>query len=227
MSTVYFVYTEGVTYKATNVTSITHDEFSVEYTQTVQNESGTVAGLNLRVVDKSDLLYAIVRNTEAGETTIISGLYDSFDVVPKGESVRRQTNIEAEAARVAAYRAEQAPVREEKEQAKYEARRAKRKSEYTGTTATVIHEEADEPERVEEVNVTEQVAVAPVDVVSDNNTVTFDEIPRVNGEEVTEPTTTTPTVSGKRKSVNVLQQLKDVGISEEDLETLRVLGILR
>jgi hypothetical protein len=225
MSTVYFVYTEGVTYKATNVASITHDEFSVEYTQTVHNESGTIAGLNIRVVDKSDLLYAIVRNTEAGEMTIISGLYDSFDVVPKGESVRRQTNIEAEAARVAMVRADKAPAREEKERAKYEARRAKRKAEYTGTTS-IVHEEAGEPESVEEVNVTEQVAVVSVDVVSDNvNTVTFDEIPRVNGEPVTEQTTTS--VSGKRKSVNVVEQLKAVGISEEDLATLRTLGILR
>lgn len=201
MSTVLFVYTEGVTYKATNVTSITHDESTVEYAQTVMNESGTVGGVNLRAVDKSDLLYAVVRNTETGEVTIIPGLYDSFDVVPKGESVRRQTNIEAEAARVAAYRAEQAPAREAKEQAKYEARRAKRKAAYTGTTATVVHEEAD------------------VEVTTN---------PVVEVQEVqVETTASNPTAKGTRKSVNVLEQLKAAGISEDDLAQLRALGILR
>jgi len=210
MSTVLFVYTEGVTYKATNVTSITHDESMVEYSQTVLNESGTVGGLNLRAVDKSDLLYAIVRNTESGEVTIIPGLYDSFDIVPKGESVRRQTNIEAEAARVAAYRAEQAPAREAKEQAKYEARRAKRKAEYTGTTATVVHEEADEPANVEEVNTNPVLEVQEVQVAATSET-----------------TATTPTAKGTRKSVNVLEQLKAAGISEDDLAQLRALGILR
>jgi len=210
MSTVLFVYTEGVTYKATNVTSITHDESMVEYSQTVLNESGTVGGLNLRAVDKSDLLYAIVRNTESGEVTIIPGLYDSFDIVPKGESVRRQTNIEAEAARVAAYRAEQAPAREAKEQAKYEARRAKRKAEYTGTTATVVHEEADEPANVEEVNTNPVLEVQEVQVATTSET-----------------TASTPTAKGTRKSVNVLEQLKAAGISEDDLAQLRALGILR
>ena len=210
MSTVLFVYTEGVTYKATNVTSITHDESMVEYSQTVLNESGTVGGLNLRAVDKSDLLYAIVRNTETGEVTIIPGLYDSFDIVPKGESVRRQTNIEAEAARVAAYRAEQAPAREAKEQAKYEARRAKRKAEYTGTTATVVHEEADEPANVEEVNTNPVLEVQEVQVATTSET-----------------TASTPTAKGTRKSVNVLEQLKAAGISEDDLAQLRALGILR
>ena len=212
MSTVHFVYTEGVTYKATNVTSITHNESMVEYTQAVLNESGTVGGLNLRAVDKADLLYAVVRNTETGEVTIIPGLYDSFDVVPKGESVRRQTNIEAEAARVAAYRAEQAPAREEKEQAKYEARRAKRKAAYTGT-ANIVHEEADEAANVEEVNANPVIEVQEVQVAPTSQTA--------------ETTATTPTAKGTRKSVNVLEQLKAAGISEEDLAQLRQLGILR
>ena len=214
MSTVLFVYTEGVTYKATNVTSITHDESVVEYAQTVLNESGTIGGVNLRAVDKSDLLYAVVRNTETGEVTIIPGLYDSFDVVPKGESVRRQANIEAEAARVAAYRAEQAPVREAKEQAKYEARRAKRKAAYTGTTANVVHEEADEPESVD------------VEVTG-NPVIEVQEVPVVETTQTAEQTTSTPTAKGTRKSVNVLEQLKAAGISEDDLAQLRSLGILR
>lgn len=212
MSTVLFVYTEGVTYKATNVTSITHDESTVEYAQTVLNESGTVGGVNLRAVDKSDLLYAVVRNTETGEVTIIPGLYDSFDVVPKGESVRRQTNIEAEAARVAAYRAEQAPAREAKEQAKYEARRAKRKAAYTGN-ANIVHEEADEPE-----NVDVEVTTNPVIEVQEV---------QVETTSPAETTASTPTAKGTRKSVNVLEQLKAAGISEDDLAQLRSLGILR
>jgi hypothetical protein len=212
MSTVLFVYTEGVTYKATNVTSITHNESMVEYSQTVLNESGTVGGLNLRAVDKSDLLYAVVRNTESGEVTIILGLYDSFDIVPKGDAVRRQTNVEAEAARVAAYRAEQAPAREAKEQAKYEARRAKRKAAYTGTTATVVHEDADEPEI--------EVPQEPVVEVQE-----VQEVQVVETAETTAPVTAT--TSKARKSVNVLEQLKAAGISEEDLAALRNLGILR
>lgn len=212
MSTVHFIYTEGVTYKATNVTSITHDESIVEYTQTVLNSSETVGGLNLRAVDKSDLLYAVVRNTETGEVTIIPGLYDSFDVVPKGESVRRQTNIEAESARVAAYRAEQSPIREAKEQAKYEARRAKRKAAYTENSVNIVHEEADEPEYV-------ATYVSPQ--------IQFIDVPEVESSKSEETTTSTPTAKGTRKSVNVLEQLKSVGISEEDIAQLRQLGILR
>ena len=130
MNTVTFFYTDGVTYKATNVTSITKHVFSIEYTQSVMNESETVGGFNVRAVDLDDLLYAVVKNNATKEVTIIPGLYDSFDVVPKGEAVRRQENIEEEAARVAARREANAPARKAKEEAKFAKRRQARKDAY-------------------------------------------------------------------------------------------------
>ncbi|AFC21782.1 hypothetical protein GAP32_332 [Cronobacter phage vB_CsaM_GAP32] len=127
MNTVTFVYTDGITYKATNVQHIEKQDSVIEYTQSVINESGTVGGINLRAVDLSDLLYAVVKNQETKEVTIIPGIFDNFEVVPKGVAVQRQANIEAEAARIAADRAAKAPEREAKEKAKYEQRRKARK----------------------------------------------------------------------------------------------------
>lgn len=222
MSTVLFVYTDGVTYKASNVNSISHNESTVEYYQSVSNESGTVGGVNLRSVDKFDLLYAVVRNTENGEVTIIPGLYDSFDVVPKGESVQRQKNIDAEKARVAAYRAAIAPERNAKEKAKFEARRAKRKADYLQSTGTVVHEDADEP-----ATVTEEVKVPVVEVREVQKVEVQQEQPVIEVQDTPAVVTTTPAAKGTRKSVNVVEQLKAAGVTDEDLATLRSLGILR
>lgn len=132
MKTVTFVYTDNVTYKATNVISVDNHGDTIEYVQDSTNADGSIAGLNMRSVDTYDLLYAVVKDVDTKEVTIIPGLFDSFDVVPKGAAVQRQANIEAEAARVAADRAAKAPAREAKEKAKYEARRAARKAEWVG-----------------------------------------------------------------------------------------------
>lgn len=137
MKTVTFVYTDGITFKATNVTSITNHMTHIEYSQEVLNESMTVGGINLRMVETDDLLYAVVKDNVTKEVTIIPGLYESFDVVPKGDAVRRQVNIEAEAARVAADRAAKAPAREAKEQEKFNARRAARKAEWQAAHGVV------------------------------------------------------------------------------------------
>lgn len=137
MNTVTFVYTDGVSYKATNVTSIANHMTHIEYSQEVMNESGTVGGINLRMVETDDLLYAVVKDQITKEVTIIPGLFESFEIVPKGEAVRRQANIEAEAARVAADRAAKAPAREAKEQAKYQARRDARKAQWQAENGVV------------------------------------------------------------------------------------------
>lgn len=138
MKTVTFVYTDNVSYKATNVISIENHGDSIEYVQDHTNEVGSIVGINMRSVDTYDLLYAVVKDTETKAVTIIPGLFDSFDVVPKGEAVQRQANIDAEAARVAASRAAKAPAREAKEKAKYEARRAARKAEWVGENSTPV-----------------------------------------------------------------------------------------
>ncbi len=130
MKTVTFVYTDNASYKAANVISIDNHFDTIEYVQDSTNEDGSIVGLNMRSVDTQDLLYAVVKDVDTKEVTIIPGLFDSFDVVPKGEAVQRQANIEAEAARVAADRAAKAPAREAKEKAKYESRRAARKAEW-------------------------------------------------------------------------------------------------
>ncbi|QOI71816.1 hypothetical protein pEaSNUABM47_00332 [Erwinia phage pEa_SNUABM_47] len=128
MKTVNFLYTEGVSYKATNVENIESDGYTVDYSRTVQNESGTVVGVDFRSVSTEDLLFATVKDHSTGIVTIIPGIYDHFDIVPKGNAVTRQQNIEREAAAVAANRAAKAPERNAKELAKFEARRAARKA---------------------------------------------------------------------------------------------------
>lgn len=132
MYTINFFFTENATFKATGVVDITVDRDSgtFSYVQIANNADGTIAGRNLRSIDMDDLLYAVVKEKEDGEITIIPGIFTSFEVTPVGTAVQRQANIEAEAARVAAYRAEKAPEREAKEAAKYAARRAARKAQY-------------------------------------------------------------------------------------------------
>lgn len=130
MKTVNFVYTDGVTYKATNVISVERNEFTIEYVQDVANENGTVVGINMRSVDLEDVLYAVVKDKADGTVTILPGIYENFEIVPVGAAVHRQQNIERESARVAQYRAEKAPEREAKEKAKYEARRQARKEQW-------------------------------------------------------------------------------------------------
>lgn len=157
MKTVTFVYTDNVTYKAANVISVDNHGDTIEYVQDSTNADGSIVGLNMRSVDTYDLLYAVVKDVDTKEVTIIPGLFDSFDVVPKGAAVQRQANIDAEAARVAADRAAKAPAREAKEKAKYEARRAARKAEWVG------HEEDTE--------VADTTEAAPVAAETEDNSV--------------------------------------------------------
>lgn len=134
MYTLTFFYTEGVTYKATNVQSFSSDDEFFSYSQHVQNEFETVCGVNLRSVANDDILYVVAKETMTNEITIIPGLYDQFDIVPKGKAVVRQQNIEREAASVAKRREENAEVRNKKEKEKYKARRAARKAQYLNKT---------------------------------------------------------------------------------------------
>lgn len=136
MKTVTFVYTQGISYKATNVNEINSDGYTVDYTRQVQNESGTVVGGDFRSVSTEDLLYAIVKDHSTGIVSIIPGIYDNFDVVPKGNAVTRQENIDREAEDVAYARALKAPERAAKEQAKFEARRLARKAAWEANNGT-------------------------------------------------------------------------------------------
>lgn len=129
-----FVYTNNVTYKATNVTSIEQTAHTIEYRRFA--EEGSVVGFDVRSVPKDDLLYAVVKDDD-GIVSIIPGIYDHFNIVPVGAAVTRQQSIENEAARIAADRAAKAPARQAKEAAKYEARRAARKAQYLGTEVQV------------------------------------------------------------------------------------------
>lgn len=130
MKTVTFWYTEGVSYKATNVENVVSEGSNIEYIRTVQNESGTIVGNDFRSISTEDLLFATVKDHSTGMVTIIPGIYEQFDVVPKGHAVTRQQNIEREAAAFAANRKAKEPERKAKEIAKFEARRAARKAEW-------------------------------------------------------------------------------------------------
>ena len=136
MYTINFFFTEKASFKATSVVEITVDRENgiFSYVQQAHNADRTIAGHNLRSVDMDDLLYAVVKDHDDGEITIIPSIFTSFEVTPVGTAVQRQKNIEAEAERVAAYRAEKAPEREAKEAAKYAARRAARKAQYVPRT---------------------------------------------------------------------------------------------
>lgn len=144
MKTVTFVYTDNVNYKATNVIDIEHDNFIVSYSRHVENESGTVFGVDVRNVSKEDLLYAVVKDHEDGSITIIPSIYDNFSVVPKGNAVTRQENIEKQNVELAERRAIQAVTRKEKETAKYNARREARKQQWLSEHSEDVVGEAGE-----------------------------------------------------------------------------------
>jgi hypothetical protein len=138
MYTIKFFFTESASFKATSVVEINVDRDSgiLSYVQQAHNADRTIAGHNMRSIDMDDLLYAVVKDLEDGEVTIIPSLYTSFEIVPVGAGVQRQKNIEAEAERVKAYREAKAPEREAKEAAKYAARRAARKAQYVTASST-------------------------------------------------------------------------------------------
>lgn len=143
MYTIKFFFTESASFKATSVVEINVDRDSgiLSYVQQAHNADRTIAGHNMRSIDMDDLLYAVVKDLEDGEVTIIPSLYTSFEIVPVGAGVQRQKNIEAEAERVKAYREAKAPEREAKEAAKYAARRAARKAQYVTASSTRGDEE--------------------------------------------------------------------------------------
>lgn len=180
MKTVTFVYTDNVTYKATNVTDITHDNCCVDYTRMVENASQTVVGLDIRSVSKEDLLYAVVKDHEDGSITIIPSIYDNFSVVPKGNAVTRQENIEKQNVELAERRAIQAVTRKEKETAKYNARREARKQQW----------------------------------LSEHNVVSEDENQASTSE-------------GNGIASIALDQLRNAGLSEHDIKTLKSINAMK
>ncbi|EBS4516433.1 hypothetical protein DQT32_03250 [Salmonella enterica subsp. enterica serovar Braenderup] len=135
MKTVNFFYTDNVSFKATNVTSIEDTGNFIEYTRDTMSEDGTIFGLDHRAILKVDLLYATVKDHATGQITIIPGLYDGFNITPAGPNVTRVNNILAEHAAIEERRTAKAA----KERAKFEvreaARRAARKAEWVGDNA--------------------------------------------------------------------------------------------
>lgn len=200
MYTIKFFFTESATFKATNVVDISVDRDTgiLTYIQEAHNEDRTIAGRNIRAIDMDDLLYAVVKEKEDGEITIIAGLYDSFEVVPVGAAVQRQKNIEAEAARVKAYREEKAPQRNAKEAEKYAARRAARKAQYLNgesETQSTVEGEA--------VPAQENVVIEP----------------SFNAQ------TPAPTKSHAKRTV--VDELSAAGLDQNSIEALKSLDILK
>lgn len=142
MLTIHFVYTNDVTFKASQVLDFSFDEYEVRYRREVWTD--TRISREKHTISKTDLLYAKVVDNDTGLVSIIPGLYEQFNVVPYGQAFHRQNSIDTQERQIAERREARRAEREERSHQRYMERRAKRKQEWLEKQGTVSTEQSTE-----------------------------------------------------------------------------------
>ena len=123
-----FFFTEGHTHTATNVFDIVIGVDAISYVRDVNPDMEGVVTTQSTTVSMDDMLYAVIYRSSGVQ--IVPGIYSKFAIMPVGQEVVKQNNIETEARNLANRRALRKAKKQIKSREGYAARNEKRRVEF-------------------------------------------------------------------------------------------------